>query len=110
MQNKFILFNKIENKKKRYIFSEINLFVSDFQINTLDFKIYPNPANEYLKINTSYYGSFMIQIFDVMGRNIFSKSVDANETIDISNIPNGTYLVTIKTKENINTKKLIINR
>lgn len=89
---------------------DISLFVSEYQNNSFNLKIYPNPANEYLKLESPYYGNFIIQIFDVMGRKIFSKSVETNETIDISNIPNGTYLITLKTKKNIKTKKLIINR
>jgi hypothetical protein len=61
-----------------------------------DFKIYPNPAIEYLKVGLSYYGNFEIQIFDVMGRNIFLESVETDEITDISNIHNGTYFVILK--------------
>ena len=45
-----------------------------------------------------------------MGRNILTKTVEANNNINISNIQSGTYFVILKTKENILTQKLIKNR
>lgn len=89
---------------------DINLYVSENENNSLDFKIYPNPANEFLKIETSSYETLEIQIFDIMGRITFSKAVEKDEIIDIRNIQNGTYLITLKSKRNIKTSKLIILR
>lgn len=89
---------------------DINLSESEHQGNSLDFKVFPNPANEYFKVELPYYGKFEIQIFDIMSRCIFIKSIVTDEIIDVSDIPDGCYLVILKAKENIKTNKLIINR
>jgi hypothetical protein len=88
----------------------INLSISEQQYSSFGFEIFPNPATDYLSIELSLDNNGEIQIFDIMGRKILSKSIETNEKISISNIPNGTYLVILKTSKNIKTKKLIINR
>lgn len=88
----------------------IHLSVSEHQNCEFDFMIFPNPATEYFSVKLPFNKSCEIQIFDIMGRNILTKSVETSNNINISNLQNGIYLVILKTKENILTHKLIINR
>jgi hypothetical protein len=75
--------------------------------NDYKFAIYPNPANDILRIefsdNNLLYSE--IKIFDITGKLIFKdKLIYNNQTIDISNIRNGLYFLQIKNE----TVKLIV--
>lgn len=58
------------------------------------FKAYPNPASDYLniKFDNLNQSAIPILIFNNLGEIVFSKTtVSENETIDISQLPNGMY-------------------
>ena len=69
--------------------------------------IHPNPASNLIQFETSDNESFEIIIFDVLGNIIFSKSINNNERLDISNLKEGVYFVSLKNQIN-STQKLII--
>ena len=66
--------------------------------------IFPNPATNYLKIETSEGG--MLQLFDISGRLLVEKQVSSYENIDITQLPNGTYFAKIGT----DVKKLVVQK
>ena len=72
--------------------------------------IYPNPALNDIKIGLPTYQNSEIHIFDLMGRKIFSQRILKSETVDISRIPNGTYIISLKLNDKIKSDKLIISR
>jgi photosystem II stability/assembly factor-like uncharacterized protein len=60
--------------------------------NKAQMSIYPNPTNGF--INIENYSNNNYDIFDIVGKKIASGSI-SNNTIDISNHPNGVYFVKI---------------
>ena len=58
--------------------------------------VYPNPAETILKIvnNNNLMTLESIEVFDMMGKNIFSKTADL-ETIDVSKLASGLYFLKI---------------
>lgn len=69
-------------------------------------KIYPNPANNvvYLECitNSDYCGNVMVDVLDLTGRKVLSKSMgDFKGTmlLDISKLDGGIYLLTIQLKD-----------
>ena len=71
--------------------------------------IYPNPANDNINIDVKNYNEIIIT--DISGKvvmNLDSASIQ-NNTIDISNLSNGIYFVTINSDDSSITKKLIKN-
>lgn len=87
-------------------------YVSTKQINTVDFKIYPNPSNN---------GHVMIEaeapIQEVMVSNIVGQTIanfnfnnqNVREELHIPNLDTGLYLMTIRFKDNsITTRKLMV--
>jgi len=68
--------------------------------------LFPNPANEYIKVNTALKS---LKIYDLQGKLIktFTGDFNKGETLNIENISKGLYLVQIENK--ISAKKLIIN-
>lgn len=56
-------------------------------------KIYPNPANDVLTIEGQQAGT-QIELFDIIGRNVYrSVSKTVRETINISHLPQGNYII-----------------
>lgn len=73
----------------------------------VNLNIYPNPSTDV--INVSYPTSIEnIEMFDLTGRKIFSKSVSEKEIqLNISHLNSGIYILNIKTDEGIGSKKFI---
>ena len=70
--------------------------------------IYPNPVSNGKLYVTSKLGLEKdIQIFDVLGKKIFDIKTSAKE-INISSLNAGVYIIQIKEKEAIATRKLIV--
>lgn len=80
-------------------------------IEKIKFSLYPNPATNYLTINsTSISGSADIRIFNTEGKNIYLSSISDNTiSIDIEKIIPGIYFVEIKEKNSpkIHTLKFL---
>lgn len=72
---------------------------------TVDFKIYPNPLNGNTLTITSK-TAVPYTIYDVLGQRI-KKGVTSKETIDVSNLKQGLYLIKLQTDAGYITKKLI---
>jgi len=69
----------------------------------------PNPTTKAFQLN-GIEGTATITISDLNGRLLLTKEVTLNETVSINKLPNGIYLVSIKSKNTIETKKLVIQR
>jgi len=70
--------------------------------------LYPNPvSNGKLYISTSKNLSKDIEIFDVLGKKVFSSKLFSN-TLDISTLKSGVYVIKIVEDQKIETRKLVI--
>lgn len=86
--------------------------------NHVSMTIYPNPAkdNATLDINLAQNSVAIINVVDLMGRNVIdlgTKSMKAGQnTIDLntSNLNNGMYFVKVASENGVVTKKITINR
>ena len=70
-----------------------------------DFMIYPNPANDFVIIENDIVGQCDVTVYDMSGKIVLKENIDDNK-LDVSNIPNGTYIVSIDITEN-NSHKII---
>ena len=75
--------------------------------NTLS--ILPNPARDIITIQSELMTDepAKVDIYTVNGQNIISSKVLSGNTIDISQLDSGIYIINIKTKNRIITKKLV---
>ena len=72
--------------------------------------VYPNPANDklFIKINSSNQSAkITYSITDIYGSLISENRINAVESIDISNLSEGIYFITIKDETTISTNRLI---
>jgi outer membrane protein assembly factor BamB len=73
------------------------------------FKIYPNPTNNNgFYIETSSNQNKSIQIFDILGKMVFSKNIVGNEKVESLNLKAGIYLIKVFENDKSATSKLII--
>ena len=74
------------------------------------FAMYPNPVNNGKFVITSNNGANkQVEIYSMIGKQVYSKTVKANETIDIANLNLGIYLLRVKEDNKVATRKLIVN-
>ncbi|MAW21168.1 MAG: hypothetical protein CMD16_02085 [Flavobacteriales bacterium] len=67
--------------------------------------IYPNPVKDILTINGAYNS---LEIYDIYGKLILAS--DAKETINVSTLASGIYIVNINSKSGIQTKKITVTK
>jgi photosystem II stability/assembly factor-like uncharacterized protein len=90
--------------------NKIPLSIPDQKLTDESISIYPNPASEFIYIsNASENRPLVISIFDLAGRKILSGKMDNNE-LNISELKEGTYIISVITDEKQTSGKLIIIR
>jgi outer membrane protein assembly factor BamB len=73
------------------------------------FKIYPNPVNNgEFYISTLSNGVKSVQIFDMLGKQVYSNNIDANKSITTSNLKAGLYILKVKEGDKSSSAKLIV--
>lgn len=80
-------------------------------------RVYPNPAASYLRITPAedMTGNVVIELVDLFGRKVHVEEpgrIRANDTrtIDVSNLPEGIYLLTVNSQKGLHTGRVVINR
>lgn len=71
-------------------------------------KVYPNPVdNGILYISTAINAEKSIQIYDILGKQVFNK-VTSTESINVAALKSGVYIVKITEEGNTASRKLVI--
>ena len=105
-ENAIYVVDSFLNYRPNKIINDLDNFlhIAQNQI-TADFSIFPNPATNFLNIivSNTQWGLVRIDIFDLQGRTVYSDIVFCDEdenifTIDIQNLPQGTYIVKVGKK------------
>ena len=70
--------------------------------------IYPNPINSFLTIETGIRDLFDINITSINGQLIYSQNMEGTtHHLDLSSFQKGVYLITIRSKDFVTTRKII---
>jgi hypothetical protein len=73
------------------------------------FAIYPNPvSNGEFSIRTRNGVSKSVQIFDMLGKQVYSKEIQANENVKVSNLNSGIYILKVQEEGRLATRKLVV--
>ncbi len=72
--------------------------------------VYPNPAVNTLNVISNTDGDSKIMLTNILGQNVYSSSVKGlvNETIDVSNLASGHYVLSIQSGNSIEKQKITI--
>ncbi|MBX3165664.1 MAG: T9SS type A sorting domain-containing protein [Bacteroidetes bacterium] len=89
--------------------------IGEFEVESLELKVYPNPANGMLNVESKILnGEVEMKIIDVLGKAIMNEKLkmkNGKTEIDVSGLPNGVYMIFfVDEKTRSVTKKLIINK
>jgi len=82
--------------------------------NLFEFNIYPNPSSGFLTIQVKNIPEINseIEILNMNNKCIYSCRIsnNSNEIIDLGHIPNGVYIVLLRSGQKIFTKKILIQK
>ncbi len=81
--------------------------VSVNEVNNLNVQVFPNPAAQFLQVNSTVSGNGNIQIFNAAGQLVVEMNNSLNQRIDISDLANGNYTVVLKQGENVMSKVFV---
>jgi hypothetical protein len=68
-------------------------------------KVYPNPAHDFLIIDTE--SPCEVAIYDCFGKTLLEREIAGSEKVNISNLPTGVYFIRITAKGLRAVKKVI---
>ena len=71
--------------------------------------IYPNPANDYIIVETGISATSKLELFDIQGRKVFSRDISGNKQISVSQLKTGLYLYRVTSSNKFHNGKLIIH-
>lgn len=87
-------------------------FVSVTGLEDLTFEwtsVSPNPAKEFLQINTSFEGLMHVQMFNLQGKLMSTYQVKNEDKIDVQNWAKGSYLLVIDMNGTLISRKFTID-
>jgi len=86
-------------------------FMATSDLSNSGASLYPNPTRGEVYILTEKaYGDSQVKVSDLTGKTVFQTTADFTSqraTIDVSSLPVGVYVISIKTTDGVITKKLI---
>ena len=91
----------------------IPIGIAEYKQQHRNFNLYPNPAQNTLTIRTSELSldAMTLNIYSTLGQSVLTKPFNNAETIDISALPDGVYVVYLNgSNKNTTPQKLIISR
>ncbi len=72
-------------------------------------ELYPNPANNYLNVSFESESTGKLFLFDLTGKVIREEFLDPGlQSIDVSGIPKGMYIIKIESDKDVYTEKITI--
>ena len=72
------------------------------------FALFPNPVEDLLTVQASFTGSYLVEITSMNGQLIHSEEMEgAIHQLDLSSFQKGVYLITIRSKDFVATRKII---
>lgn len=80
----------------------------DILSNIQEIIIYPNPAGGQFRIEANTMDKLNVDLYDINGRHVYSASVNDKSQIDVTNLIEGVYAMTIKTVDHVTYKSLCL--
>ncbi len=90
-------------------YSQVTGLLSFYDRKESSFSIYPNPANNFISIDTDVTEQVRVQILNYKGQVVKEESlVNVSSQINVSDLSSGIYFVNILINDSVSTEKLII--
>jgi hypothetical protein len=85
-----------------------NVGIYNHNKENLESSIFPNPTDKHFSIISETQSNFIIEIFDLNGRQVLARNINRDSTVDVSNLDVGVYSVIIKNSNFSEIKKLVV--
>ena len=59
-----------------------------------NFNIYPNPVNDFIQLRADFFIG-RVEIYDLLGKQVYENNSVGSELIDVSNLSPGTYIIKV---------------
>jgi len=77
--------------------------------NSFDLILFPNPARDFVKIKSRDTGTeYQANLYDLYGRNILQRNVKKETMLNVSDLPDGIYLLTFSSKSDVRSFKIVV--
>lgn len=94
----------VENATQNDIFTETTTTATAKEV-----VLYPNPNGGEFQVELpSLTTAAQVDVFDALGKQVFSKNIEGKETVNLENAGKGIYMVVITSGNNVTTKKVVI--
>lgn len=70
-----------------------NIFSRRATLNPLKVEVYPNPSSQYISVRNLEDKNINFEIISMTGQSVLKNTTSSDKKIDISHLPNGTYLI-----------------
>jgi hypothetical protein len=78
------------------------------QFNSNDFAVYPNPVKNVLNLTSNLTDITSVAVYNLLGQQVIAKPINASQgQIDMSSLPQGTYMVKVTANNQVKTMKVI---
>ena len=96
-------------EKETYVYSDDNT-TDLFEVNKNMLVAYPNPASDFLnfRVSGTDVNKVNLSVTNLHGQLILNQPILIEETIDVSQIPNGLYVYTLEFNQKSISGKIII--
>lgn len=78
---------------QKVIFTDTALATNEVGSNVSQFSLYPNPSSDFIKIKSPKNEKLNVQIFSTTGQLVLKGNFASEQTIDVSRLSTGFYLV-----------------
>ena len=89
----------------QYYYSTLNTGIETITNGKL--RIYPNPVRDELRIENGEWRIEKVEILDLTGKIILNSQLSILHSVNVSALPQGIYIVKLKTDKGIVTEKFI---
>ncbi len=80
--------------------------VEDHDMNKLT--VYPNPATNHFTVNTGNDEKASIQLFNIVGQQVYSETFTGSTTVSVANLHSGVYMLKVNQNGKVNTTKVVV--
>ncbi|MEI7597156.1 MAG: T9SS type A sorting domain-containing protein [Bacteroidota bacterium] len=90
---------------------DVTINIGLTEVNSSSFKMYPNPANNELTIelNGTYSNNSTIVVYNMIGEAVLKSNINSSkQVLDLNNLSNGTYYISVNNGEKLIKDKFII--
>lgn len=70
--------------------------------------VYPNPATNHFTVNTGNDEKASIQLFNIVGQQVYSETFTGSTTVSVANLRSGVYMLKVNQNGKINTTKVVV--